>query len=177
MVAIASLVGVAACASKPVTIADVLGKLPAARPEEPVRIEERLMRMTLEHAIAANELPAERPLVLLKSPWGNARVLPAQGPRVVILSYPEMAQLAQRHGGFPYIYLRLENREGSHKTSIDQKGIEPDQTSARVTLFVLVATPPDDGGELTVICPDPVFVYRYAKRGADWVLESSPSSD
>ena len=84
------------------------------------------MRMTLERAIAANVVPPERPLVLVKSPWGNARVLPAQGDaRVVLLSHAEIAQLAQRHGTFLYIYLRLENREGSHKVSIDQQGIEP----------------------------------------------------
>ena len=176
LVPIASLVGAAACATKPLTIADVLGKLPAARAEEPARIEERLMRMTLERAIAANKVPPERPLVLLKSPWGSARVLPAQGDaRVVLLSHAEIAQLAQRYGTFLYVYLRLENREGSHKVSIDQKGIEPDQTSARVSLFVIPAVPATDG-EIWSICADRQS-YLYAKRGADWTLESSPPPD
>jgi hypothetical protein len=170
---IASLVGAAACASQPSTIGEALARLPATPAEGPIRIEEQLMRMTLDRAIGAQQVPSERPLVLLKSPFGNARVLPGRrDPPIVVLSYDEIAQLAARHGSFPYIYLRLENREGSHKTSIDQKGIEPDQTRARVTMFVLPALPRSADADIEMICTTGNrYEYVYAKRGADWVLE------
>jgi len=174
VLAVASLVGATACASKPPTIGDVLARLPAARAEEPARVEERIMRMTLERAVAAGQVPPERPLVLLRSPFGSARVLPARGDtRFVLLSFDEIAQLAARHGTFLYIYLRLENREGSRKPSIDQKGIEPDQTSARVTMFIFPAAPPPPEGYEQELRSHDGQTYAYAKRGGDWVFQSS----
>jgi len=179
VLALASLVGAAACASKPRTTADALARLPATPPQEPIRIEERLMRMTLERAIGAKQVPSERPLVLLKSPFGNPRVLPAlRDPPIVVLSYDEIAELAARHVSFAYIYLRLENRDGSHKSSIDQKGIEPDQTRARVTMFVLPALPRSTSEDVEVICTTGnTYQYVYTKRGADWVLEPPTEDD
>jgi hypothetical protein len=105
------------------------------------------MRMTLERAIAAQQLPSERPLVLLKSPFGKrARPSGRRGHalRAAFIRRARSARGPPRH--VPVHYLRLENREGSHKVSIDQKGIEPDQTTARVTMFIIPALPPQPRG-------------------------------
>ena len=165
-----------ACATAPPrAVFEALARLPAAQPEDPTRPEEELVRRTLAAAIAAGNVPRERPLVLAKSPLGSARVLPrGTGATFVILENAEIRRLAGRYGEFLYLYLRLDRRDGSGGP-INRERLESDETRANVKLFVLPATKPSGDPELIHCCWGHGDTYE--KRDGAWIVTSSGRFD
>jgi hypothetical protein len=174
---VVAVVTLGACASGPPrSLPGALARMPAARPEEPTRLGEDLARRTLAAAIAAGHVPPERPLVLVRSPFGSARVLPrGSAATFVILEMAEISRLAGLYGSFQYLYLRLEAPEGARAGSIDLKRMEKDETRAEVTLLLVDATPPSD--EARVVHSYYAHHDSYEKRDGAWVVTSSDRSD
>jgi hypothetical protein len=160
--ALAAVLGLGACASAPPhVLSEALARAPVATPEEPTRPEEELVRRTLAAAIAAGNVPPERPLVLVRSPFGSARVLPrGTGATFVILEDAEIRRLAGRYGEFLFLYPRVDARDG---------------TRAEVKLFVLPATPRTSGSEVLHCCWGQGDSYE--KRDGTWVMTSSVRFD
>jgi hypothetical protein len=160
-VAVLGIVAIGCASAPPRSLGEALARVPAAQPQETTRTEEELVRRTLASAIAAGNVPSERPLVLLRSPFGSARVLPrGTGATFVLLDHAEISRLAAVYGTFVYLHARITTRDASRMD---------------VEVMTLPATPPADAPVIILCCYGQGDVYE--KRDGAWVLTSSVRFD